>query len=85
MGCCGSTGKTREWKPLEERRCTDVPWLILFALFNIGMLFICGFSISTGAASRLISGYDSYGNICGQKNTKIPGIELSGRDQTANE
>ncbi|KAK3507677.1 hypothetical protein QTP70_032791 [Hemibagrus guttatus] len=85
MGCCGSTGKTREWKPLEERRCTDVPWLILFALFNIGMLFICGFSISTGAASRLISGYDSYGNICGQKNAKIPGIELSGRDLTANE
>ncbi|XP_026876246.1 choline transporter-like protein 1 isoform X2 [Electrophorus electricus] len=47
------------------------------------MLFICGFAISTGAASRLISGYDSYGNICGQKNGKIPGIELSGQDQTS--
>ncbi|XP_060773251.1 choline transporter-like protein 1 [Neoarius graeffei] len=84
MGCCGSTGKTQEWKPLEDRKCTDIPWLILFTLFNIGMLFICGFAISTGAASRLISGYDSYGNICGQRNTEIPGIELSGRDQTSN-
>ncbi|KAB5515564.1 hypothetical protein PHYPO_G00248410 [Pangasianodon hypophthalmus] len=84
MGCCGSTGKTREWKPLEDRKCTDIPWLILFTLFNMGMLFICGFAISTGAASRLVSGYDSYGNICGQRNTEIPGIKLSGRDQTSN-
>ncbi|KAJ0051219.1 hypothetical protein NL108_016296, partial [Boleophthalmus pectinirostris] len=41
---------------------------------------ICGFAIFTGAASRLISGYDSYGNTCGQKNTKIEGVELSGQD-----
>ncbi|XP_076876526.1 choline transporter-like protein 1 isoform X2 [Brachyhypopomus gauderio] len=75
--------KRRDWKPLEDRRCTDIPWLLLFAIFNIGMLFICGFAISTGAASRLVSGYDSYGNICGQKNTKIPGIDLSGQDQTS--
>uniref|UniRef100_A0A9J8CVG2 Choline transporter-like protein n=1 Tax=Cyprinus carpio carpio TaxID=630221 RepID=A0A9J8CVG2_CYPCA len=47
------------------------------------MLCICGFAIATGAASRLISGYDSYGNTCGQKNAKIPGIELSGRDHTS--
>ncbi|XP_062864344.1 choline transporter-like protein 1 [Trichomycterus rosablanca] len=84
MGCCGSTGKKRDWKPLEDRKCTDIPWLILFFLFNVGMLFIAGFAISTGAASRLISGYDSYGNTCGQKNKEIPGIELSGRDQTQN-
>uniref|UniRef100_A0A8C8EMP7 Choline transporter-like protein n=1 Tax=Oncorhynchus tshawytscha TaxID=74940 RepID=A0A8C8EMP7_ONCTS len=60
------------------------PWLIIFALFCIGMACIAGFSISTGAASRLISGYDSYGNTCGQKNSKIEGVELSGRDQTDN-
>ncbi|KAI7810546.1 putative choline transporter-like protein 1 [Triplophysa rosa] len=83
MGCCGSTQKKRDWKPLEQRKCTDIPWLLLFILFNIGMLFICGFAIATGAASRLISGYDSYGNTCGQKNAEIPGIELSGRDQTS--
>lgn len=28
----------RDWKPLEERSCTDIPWLILFSLFCIGMV-----------------------------------------------
>ncbi|XP_029460524.1 choline transporter-like protein 1 [Rhinatrema bivittatum] len=83
MGCGGSTQSSRrEWKPLEEHSCTDVPWLLLFVLFCIGMGFICGFSIATGAASRLVSGYDSYGNICGQKNTKVEGIINSGLDHT---
>lgn len=44
--------------------------------------FICGFSIATGAAARLLSGYDSYGNICGQKNVKVEGIINSGLDLT---
>uniref|UniRef100_A0A673I217 Choline transporter-like protein n=1 Tax=Sinocyclocheilus rhinocerous TaxID=307959 RepID=A0A673I217_9TELE len=86
MTCLGLHRKLkhpREWKPLEQRKCTDIPWLLLFILFNVGMLCICGFAIATGAASRLISGYDSYGNTCGQKNGKIPGIELSGRDHTS--
>nr|XP_033774313.1 choline transporter-like protein 1 isoform X2 [Geotrypetes seraphini] len=83
MGCGGSTQSSRrEWKPLEEHSCTDVPWLLLFVLFCIGMGFICGFSIATGAASRLVLGYDSYGNICGQKNTKIEGNINSGLDHT---
>ncbi|XP_012294506.1 choline transporter-like protein 1 isoform X3 [Aotus nancymaae] len=72
----------REWKPLEDRSCTDIPWLLLFILFCIGMGFICGFSIATGAAARLVSGYDSYGNICGQKNTKLEAIPNSGMDHT---
>ncbi|XP_011803626.1 PREDICTED: choline transporter-like protein 1 [Colobus angolensis palliatus] len=46
------------------------------------MGFICGFSIATGAAARLVSGYDSYGNICGQKNTKLEAIPNSGMDHT---
>ncbi|XP_063151003.1 choline transporter-like protein 1 isoform X2 [Candoia aspera] len=85
MGCCGSAASQsskREWKPLEDRSCTDIPWLLLFILFCIGMGFICGFSIATGAAARLVSGYDSYGNICGQKNVKIEGIDNSGLDLT---
>ncbi|CAL1601349.1 unnamed protein product [Knipowitschia caucasica] len=80
MGCCQSKEGKRDWKPLEDRSCTDIPWLLLFMLFCLGMLCICGFAIATGAASRLLSGYDSYGNTCGQKNTKIEGVELSGRD-----
>ncbi|XP_069622016.1 choline transporter-like protein 1 isoform X2 [Ranitomeya imitator] len=83
MGCCGSTQNSkRDWRPLEEHSCTDIPWLLLFTLFCIGMGFICGFSIATGAASRLVSGYDSYGNVCGQKNAKVEGFENSGLDHT---
>ncbi|RXM96335.1 Choline transporter-like protein 1 [Acipenser ruthenus] len=48
------------------------------------MGLICGFAVATGAAARLVSGYDSYGNICGQKNTQVEGIEYSGLDQTKN-
>lgn len=84
MGCCTSTESKRDWKPLEERSCTDIPWLIIFTVFCIGMLCICGYPIATGAASRLISGYDSYGNTCGKNNTKIEGVPLSGRDMTDN-
>lgn len=80
MGCCGSSEKKRDWKPLEERSCTDIPWLIIFTVFCIGMACICIFTIATGAASRLVSGYDSYGNTCGHNNTKIEGVELSGRN-----
>ncbi|XP_027628469.1 choline transporter-like protein 1 isoform X3 [Tupaia chinensis] len=86
MGCCSSASAAqsskREWKPLEDRSCTDIPWLLLFILFCIGMGFICGFSVATGAAARLVSGYDSYGNICGQKNAKLEGIPNSGMDHT---
>nr|XP_011738568.1 choline transporter-like protein 1 isoform X3 [Macaca nemestrina] len=78
----GHLSSKREWKPLEDRSCTDIPWLLLFILFCIGMGFICGFSIATGAAARLVSGYDSYGNICGQKNTKLEAIPNSGMDHT---
>ncbi|XP_077461946.1 choline transporter-like protein 1 [Stigmatopora argus] len=84
MGCCSSTESKRDWSPLKERSCTDIPWLILFTLFCIGMVCICGFTIATGAASRLISGYDSYGNICGHNNTKIQDVELSGRNMLEN-
>ncbi|CAI9171295.1 unnamed protein product [Rangifer tarandus platyrhynchus] len=87
MGCCSSASSAaqsskREWKPLEDRSCTDIPWLLLFILFCIGMGFICGFSVATGAAARLVSGYDSFGNICGQKNAQSESFPLSGMDHT---
>lgn len=53
-----------------------------FLFFFLLQGFICGFSIATGAAARLLSGYDSYGNICGQKNVKVEGIVNSGLDLT---
>uniref|UniRef100_A0A8B9J6I2 Choline transporter-like protein n=1 Tax=Astyanax mexicanus TaxID=7994 RepID=A0A8B9J6I2_ASTMX len=81
MGCCGSTERAkREWKPLEDRSCTDLPWFLLFTLFCIGMGAICGYTIVTGGAARLVFGYDSYGNTCGQLNEAIEGVRLSGLD-----
>ncbi|XP_060943722.1 choline transporter-like protein 1 [Limanda limanda] len=82
MGCGSSSEGKRDWKPLEEHSCTDIPWLIVYTLFCVGMACICGYSIATGAASRLVSGYDSYGNTCGRNNTKIEGVPLSGQDMT---
>lgn len=84
MGCCSSAEVKRDWKPLEERCCTDVPWLIVFLLFCIGMVCVCAYPIATGATSRLISGYDSYGNTCGQNNSRVEGVALSGRDMREN-
>uniref|UniRef100_A0A8B9H7T1 Choline transporter-like protein n=1 Tax=Astyanax mexicanus TaxID=7994 RepID=A0A8B9H7T1_ASTMX len=75
--CCRAK---REWKPLEDRSCTDLPWFLLFTLFCIGMGAICGYTIVTGGAARLVFGYDSYGNTCGQLNEAIEGVRLSGLD-----
>uniref|UniRef100_A0A3B4C8Z2 Choline transporter-like protein n=1 Tax=Pygocentrus nattereri TaxID=42514 RepID=A0A3B4C8Z2_PYGNA len=86
-GCCvfcfrGALLAKREWKPLEDRSCTDLPWFLLFTLFCVGMGAICGYTIVTGGASRLVFGYDSYGNTCGQRNEAIEGVKLSGLDHT---
>ncbi|XP_047441773.1 choline transporter-like protein 1 isoform X1 [Mugil cephalus] len=72
----------REWRPLEDRSCTDLPWFLLFTVFCVGMGSICSFTVATGGASRLVFGYDSYGNTCGQRNEQIEGVRLSGLDHT---
>ncbi|RXM33142.1 Choline transporter-like protein 1 [Acipenser ruthenus] len=71
-GACLEVGHRKEECPYEDTR------------HAMAYGFICGFAVATGAAARLVSGYDSYGNICGQKNTKVEGIEYSGLDQTKN-
>ena len=43
-------------------------------------MLIAGFAIVNGAAARLIKGFDSYGNICDQKNKKLSDHPNSGRD-----
>ncbi|XP_059504033.1 choline transporter-like protein 3 isoform X2 [Stegostoma tigrinum] len=73
----------REWRPQIYRRCTDLLWLIIFCLFWGGMMFIAGYSVTVGSAERLIFGYDSFGNICGKKNSPIKGASLSGQDMTS--
>ncbi|XP_041942283.1 choline transporter-like protein 1 [Alosa sapidissima] len=82
MACFGNNEKRTEWTPLEERSVTDIPWLIFFILFCIGMVIITGLSIAMGGTSRLVKGYDSYGNICGQNNSKTLDIPQNGGDFT---
>ncbi|NWW44471.1 CTL3 protein, partial [Pedionomus torquatus] len=72
----------REWRPVVYRKCTDTLWLLLFFLFWAGLMFITGYAVMAGAAERLVLGYDSFGNICGRKNTPVKGAPLSGQDMT---
>lgn len=45
-------------------------------------MFIAGSSVAAGATGRLLSGYDSFGNVCGRKNSPVDGAPLSGQDMT---
>ncbi|KAI4580531.1 hypothetical protein MJT46_019300, partial [Ovis ammon polii x Ovis aries] len=41
-----------------------------------------GYSVAAGATGRLLFGYDSFGNVCGKKNSPVEGAPLSGQDMT---
>lgn len=45
-------------------------------------MFITGYSVAAGATARLLFGYDSFGNVCGKKNSPVEGAPLSGQDMT---
>ncbi|XP_063263622.1 choline transporter-like protein 3 isoform X6 [Prinia subflava] len=77
-----SISERQEWRPVTYRKCTDTLWLLLFCLFWAGLMFISGYAVVAGAAERLVLGYDSFGNICGRKNTPVEGANLSGLDMT---
>jgi len=65
--------------PIPPRKCRDVFWLILFVLFWIGMFVIAGFSFKYGNMDRLRYGSDSFGNLCGTKNSGFDGaIDATG-------
>ncbi|XP_077602167.1 choline transporter-like protein 3 isoform X3 [Crocuta crocuta] len=76
------TPRKREWRPQIYRKCTDTTWLFLFFRFWTGLLFILGYSVVAGATGRLLFGYDSFGNVCGKKNSPVEGAPLSGQDMT---
>ncbi|XP_056353628.1 choline transporter-like protein 3 isoform X1 [Oenanthe melanoleuca] len=82
LGSGDSVSERLEWRPALYRKCTDTLWLLLFCLFWAGLMFISGYSVVAGAAERLVLGYDSFGNICGRKNTPVAGANLSGLDMT---
>lgn len=77
MGCCSSNLKEEDELD-KTRRCTDKFWLIVFAICWIILSIASVWSFIAGNPSRLIQGYDSFGNICGQRNKKIDGISWSG-------
>ncbi|KAB0387583.1 hypothetical protein FD755_002539 [Muntiacus reevesi] len=76
------TPRQRPWRPQIYRKCTDTAWLFLFFLFWTGLVFIMGYSVAAGATGRLLFGYDSFGNVCGKKNSPVEGAPLSGQDMT---
>lgn len=84
MGWCASNERPgRE----EERRPTDVFWLILFFLFIALMIFIGAFALVFGDPLRLVNGYDSFGNVCGSDNSELSledheGLHFYGYDAT---
>ncbi|MBZ3884328.1 Choline transporter-like protein 3 [Sciurus carolinensis] len=45
-------------------------------------MFIMGYSAVAGAAERLLLGSDSFGNVCGKRNSPVEGASLSGQDMT---
>ncbi|GAQ83028.1 hypothetical protein KFL_001330110 [Klebsormidium nitens] len=50
---------------VEDRKCRDVLFLILFVLFWIGMLIVAGSAFAKGDPRRLVYGLDYRGNLCG--------------------
>ena len=59
--------------PKLRYRIRDSPWIFIFALYVAGMVFISYCTLSTENINRLMYGYDSDGNICGQRNIKPDG------------
>ncbi|ELK30700.1 Choline transporter-like protein 3 [Myotis davidii] len=45
-------------------------------------MFITGSSVAARATGRLLFGHDSFGNVCGRKNSPVEGAPLSGQDMT---
>ncbi|XP_072016877.1 choline transporter-like protein 1 [Amphiura filiformis] len=70
--------------PLDNRKCRDLPCLVIFLAFWVGMAYVAFLALQTGQPERLFFGADSYGNVCGMKNKEITNITLSGRDMTQN-
>ncbi|KAL2653076.1 hypothetical protein R1flu_021204 [Riccia fluitans] len=59
-------GETPPQKPRIriDRHCRDIPFLIFFALFLLGMVVNSGFGWNRGNPRRLLYGLDYKGNLC---------------------
>ena len=79
MGCFGDDNQDTD-SPDKGRKSTDKFWLVLFTICWIILSIAAVWSFIAGNPSRLIHGYDSFGNICGHRNKRIPGVSWSGMD-----
>uniref|UniRef100_A0A147BCM5 Choline transporter-like protein n=3 Tax=Ixodes ricinus TaxID=34613 RepID=A0A147BCM5_IXORI len=91
--CCQRSGD--EATPVPERRdrraptafkprgCTDLPCFVVFMAFWGTAIFVSAFAFVLGNPFRLISGYDSFGNVCGMNNDEPMGaLQFSGQNMT---
>lgn len=51
----------------ENRRCRNIPALIIFIAFWVGMIINSSFGWNKGDPRRLVYGFDYKGNLCGDK------------------
>lgn len=58
------------------------PWPGSHVPPGLSQMFITGSSVVAGATGRLLFGHDSFGNVCGRKNSPVEGAPLSGQDMT---
>eukprot|EP00054_Salpingoeca_dolichothecata_P014314 m.80628 g.80628 ORF g.80628 m.80628 type:complete len:645 (+) comp20931_c1_seq1:81-2015(+) len=89
LGCCGGNSVQPEGKrqhdpnfkgPIDDRSCTDVLFLLIFIAFWVGMVVIASLAFRDGEPGRIIYGYDSYGNVCSQDNSRVVNNSNSGLD-----
>jgi len=50
---------------MKDRNCTDVGCCLIFSLFLVAMIGVCGYAIKVGDPRVLLSPFDSDGNRCG--------------------
>lgn len=62
----------------ENRRCRDIPVLVIFVAFWVGMIINTTFGWNKGDPRRLVYGLDYKGNLCGDKkaNPDLKGFEV---------
>eukprot|EP00730_Choanoeca_flexa_P015721 TRINITY_DN7282_c1_g2_i2.p1 TRINITY_DN7282_c1_g2~~TRINITY_DN7282_c1_g2_i2.p1 ORF type:complete len:670 (+),score=191.83 TRINITY_DN7282_c1_g2_i2:67-2010(+) len=68
--------------PVENRRCRDIPCLLLYIVFWIGLIVVAGIAFSSGDPRRIVYGTDSWGNVCDRNNDPAIPSNLSGLDLT---
>jgi hypothetical protein len=50
---------------MDNRNCTDAICCIIFSVFMIAMIVVCGYAMKTGDPRVLVTPFDSDGNRCG--------------------